>query len=56
MWGDGAGGSKEEGSENPGEMVSAGREASGLRLWRLQELWGQTQGLGWALGKKTLKA
>ena len=45
MWGDRAVGSQEEGSENPGEVVSPGGKTSGLRLWR------QDLGLGWALGK-----
>ena len=45
MWGDRAVGSQEEGSENPGEVVSPGGKTSGLRLWR------QVLGLGWALGK-----
>ena len=44
MWGDRAGGSQEEGSQSPGEVVSPGRKTSRPRLWR------QVLGFGWALG------
>ena len=49
MWGDRAGGSQEEGSENPGEVVSPGRKTSRLRLWS------QILGFEWALRRGDLE-